>query len=270
MVDKLKEILNQYIPNIIKNASDKTLEVAYNKAENRYNVLSGISSNKNKISAPSFVEYVIINDFINSEENLLFIKKIDTAFKLLLDKYPAFNDKLKENVERMLKATNPIDVFDNMLDWENLAIEFLLLDIFNSKGAKIKDIEYPLKNGKSIDVYINHPDVGDALCEFRSIHIDLGCGIRNSKIRKKVKDIVRNKIKSKTEKLDLTSLPAPLIFQFVIQIQNGAELPQDLLKRLNTLSFSGCVLPIMVCRLGRLENKDIHFEIVQIKDLIEK
>jgi len=70
--------------------------------------------------------------------------------------------------------------------------------------------------------------------------------------------------------LDLSTLPAPLAFLFVIQINNAAELTQEILKSLNDIEFDGNVLPLMVCRLGRreIDNEEL-FEIVQIKHLID-
>lgn|GEM_PF-2701196 len=70
--------------------------------------------------------------------------------------------------------------------------------------------------------------------------------------------------------MDLSTLPAPLAFLFVIQINNAAELTQEILKSLNDIEFDGNVLPLMVCRLGRreIDNEEL-FEIVQIKHLID-
>jgi hypothetical protein len=268
MIENLKEKLNKYIPSILGNIEEATFEEVYQTGLERLKIMQEIESDSKKISAPSFIEYIIHADSNINELQLHYIKEIDTSFKTLLNEYPQFTSKLKIVAERLLKAVNPCDVFDYMLDWENIAIELLVMTKLWKKEFKIKEIEYELDNGKSIDVYVEHSELGEVLCEFRSIHIDPSLGKPDSKNRKKVKDIIRKKIKDKTKDLNKMSLPAEITFLFIIQVQNGTELSQKLLKRLNTIDRKDNVLPLMICRLGITDEGKSHCEIVQIQDLI--
>jgi len=269
MIELLKEKLNNYIPSIIGCLKESTIEEVYQIGHQRFNKMLEVDSKEKKISATSLIEYIIQADNTNNEEQLHYVEEIDASFKKLLDNHPQFVQKLKIVAERLVKSTNANDIFDNMLDWENIAVELLLMTKLWEKEIKIKDIEYELDNGKSIDVYLYHNELGEFMCEFRSVHIDLNSGKSVSKIRKKVQDIIRKKIKDKTKDLNKETLPAELSFLFIIQIQNGTELSQELLKKLNTINLKDGVLPLMVCRLGKtIDEQKPHFEIVQIQDLI--
>jgi|GEM_PF-2903528 len=172
----MKEKLEQYIPTIIYHIDENTLEEVYRKYSKRSYLLiyQQVKNIESKISATSFVEYIIVADFENSNERQHYVREIDNAFQILVSSYPKFISDFKKVAARLINAMNTKDVFNNLLDWQNIAIELLITaKLWHNKGVEIKDIEYDLPNGKSIDLFVKHQEYGELLCEFRSIHISL-------------------------------------------------------------------------------------------------
>ncbi len=279
LIDKsdLSKILNKHIPSIIEHIDEDTINEIYEKSSQRYNsmLVQVTNANDSIINTPSFIEYITLADRANDIVMLHYVSEINTAFKILLSKYPQYIDKLKKVAVRLLNAIS-IELND-LYDWQNIATELLVMTKLFNKDVEIKDIEYELDNDKLIDIYVNHKDFGELLCEFRSIHINIENSI--TKIKSSVEKKIQDKITDKTKELDTQTLPnGKLAFLFVIQNHSGLELSQELLKALNEIKVGSIVLPLtveilvlplMVGRLGRTQEGNAHFEIVQIEGLIK-
>src|SRR5690554_2621307 len=125
MTELMRTILYKYIPSIMDCLDESTLNEVYRKGLKRFERMETIQEidPEKSMNAPTIVEYIINADSENSLERIHYVCEVDNAFKILLTDYPQFISELKKVAVRLVKGGNEANIFDNLFDWENIAIE---------------------------------------------------------------------------------------------------------------------------------------------------